>query len=169
MFDLSFDTQKEWVPMGRIGIVVKAVARLLQLIAGLVIFGVFFHQVKNARHAHNNAGSEWVYATVIGGFGWLTALLFLLPCLKPFVLFWWDLLLFILHAPIVGIFGKAFYGTVPAENTKLQIVYTGPNVHNMRVVVWFAVTSGILWLLTGIAGLLLLLRLRRMLKKQDTV
>jgi hypothetical protein len=169
MFDLSFDPQREWIPLGKPGIIVKAVARFIQFITGLVIFGIFLHQVENARHNHNNAGSAWVYAAVVGGFGWITALIFLLPFLKPFVFFWWDLLLFILHAPVVGIFGKAYYGAVPAEKPELQVVNAGPNVHEMRVVVWFAVTSGILWLLTGVAGLLLLLRLRRTLRKQNAV
>jgi hypothetical protein len=162
---IAFANQREYVPLGDVGLYTKLVIRVLQFLLGMILFGIFLHQVDEARQHNNPAGSAWIYAAVVGALSWATAAIFLVPCLKPFVFFWWDILLFLLHAPVIGIFGKAYYGgIIAAPPTKLQVVYTGPSYRTMRTSVWFAVASGLAWLVTGLIGLFLLLRLRRMCK-----
>jgi hypothetical protein len=167
---LCFQTQREYIPMGSAGLYSKLITRVLQFFFGMILFCIFLHQVDEARHHDNAADSAWIYAAAVGALSWVTAAVFLVPCLNPFVIFWWDLLIFLLHAPVIGIFGKAYYvGNITAPPTKLQVVYTGPNYKTMRIVIWFAVASGIMWLLTGLFGLFLLLRLRRMCKQEEVV
>jgi branched-subunit amino acid transport protein len=162
--------EKEHIPCGKLGHWGQIIVRLLQWVSALIIFAIFLDAVVKAHINHGSAGSAWVYAAFVGGLSWLTATLFWLPFVKSFVFFWFDFLLFILHTPVVGIFGKAYYSTKgSAEHTDPQTVYVGPVILTMDVVVIFAVISGILWLISGLWGLFVMLRFRRKLKKHDSV
>ena len=66
--------------------------RFFQLVLGLAIVGLYGGDVNNARIQNKYADPKWVYAVVVGSISSVTALVFMVPFIKTYRLFAWDVI-----------------------------------------------------------------------------
>lgn len=136
------------------------VVRGLQFVLGLVIVGLYGHRVdKQHRDAQENGGShfspEWVFGLIVAGLSSITAVVFAVAApfgavsnrCKTSRLFSWDLTLFLLWIVVFGIFGGIFLHRDSDDS------YKGSNTTVEKSAVWVDLVNAILWLTSGIYGL----------------
>ena len=75
---------------GFIGFLVHTIVRFFQFVLALTVLGLYGTDLNNARIHGVPGDSKWVFAEVVGGIAALTALVFMVPFLKTYVLFGWD-------------------------------------------------------------------------------
>ncbi|MCJ1372114.1 hypothetical protein MMC20_003335 [Loxospora ochrophaea] len=133
-------------PGGLITVIVNLTLRFFQLVLALTVAGLYGVDLNNARKHGVYADSKWVYAEVVAGFASLTALIYMVPFVKSYVAFGWDLILFIMWIALFGIFGKMYIHAKPQEDAGIQ---------RMKNAVWVDLVNMLLWLVTAVMGALL--------------
>jgi hypothetical protein len=131
---------------GFIGFIVHTVIRFFQFVLALVVCGLYGVDLTAAREQHYHADGKWVYAEVVGTLAALTALIFMVPFFKTYLLFGWDLIIFILWTALFGIFGKLYIHERAEGDGAIQ---------RMKNAVWVDLTNMLLWLITAIYGLIM--------------
>lgn len=162
-----YERQLEWMPMGMPGVWAKMACRFLQFVLGLTIFGVYCADLVAAGSKHVPLNSAWLFATTLGGITTVTAVLYLLPCFHSYLFFWWDWIIVILHAGLIGVFAKAYIAhSKPTENPK-DFTLFGPDFGRQRSAAYIDIISGILWLGTAVLSTLIFMKIRRSKKTAE--
>ena len=162
-----YEKQLPWMPFGMPGIWLKVGCRFLQFVLGITIFGIYCADLVAAGKHHATPHSAWLLATIVGGFSSITAILYLLPCFHSYLFFWWDWILVILYAGVIGVFGKAYIAhEKPSENPK-DFKLFGPDFGRQRSAAYIDCVSGISWLATAILSTIIFLKIRRAKKNGE--
>lgn len=149
------------------GVWLKVGFRFLQFVFGLTIFGIYCADIVAAGTHNATPNSAWLLATVVGGFSAVTAILYLLPCFHSYLFFWWDWMLVVLYAGVIGVFGKAYIAHGKhTENPKDFKLY-GPNFNRQRSAAYLDCISGTLWLATAVMSTIIFLKIRRAKKSGE--
>lgn len=74
-------------------VITNLVLRFLQFIFAVAVLGLYGTELSNARKNHTGDYSKWVYAEVVGVLSAVTCLVYVLPKLKSYWAFGWDLVL----------------------------------------------------------------------------
>lgn len=135
--------------MGLFGFALSYVAftavHIVQFALALTVCGLYGIDLQRAHDAGVNADPKWVYAEVVGGLSALTAVLYLVPFILRFWLVWaWNLVLFILWIALFGVFGKMYIHEDPEGDA---------GVRRMKSAVWVDLASALLWFLTFLGAL----------------
>ncbi|KAF2150233.1 hypothetical protein K461DRAFT_217845, partial [Myriangium duriaei CBS 260.36] len=121
--------------------------RFLQLLLALVICGVYGLDIHNARKSGYRQDGRWVFALVTAGLSGLSCLVYVLPKLKSYWFWAWDLILSIMWVAVFGIFAKLYVRTHPTIH---QV-----HARKMRNAVWVDLVNMLLWFVTFITGLVI--------------
>lgn len=76
-----------------VGFIINAVLRFLQFVFAIAVIGLYATDISNARKGHEHQDSRWVYAVVVAVLSAITCLVFVVPKLKSYLAFGWDLVL----------------------------------------------------------------------------
>ncbi|KAF2430833.1 hypothetical protein EJ08DRAFT_733849 [Tothia fuscella] len=156
---MAFTTQFDYHIGGLIGTYIKTFIRCLQILLGLIIIGIYASDLGAGISHGASPHPHWTYAVVVGTLSVITAAVYLIPFVPAYFMFGWDFILVVLHAALVGVFGRDYVhpkmGEVAPEGT------VHPDVRRMHNTVFVDVVSGILWLITGSMGMLVFFRVRR--------
>jgi len=128
--------------------IINLVLRFLQLIFALAVIGLYAQDLHKAHKEKKYTDGKWVFATVVGSFSAVTALIFgIIPFLASYttvaILFAWDIILFILWCGVFGLFGSMYIHA----NAAFQ-----PGIERMKNAVWIDLICLLLWFVTGIVG-----------------
>jgi hypothetical protein len=158
---------QDYAAGGKIGKGLKFFLRTLQIVFGIAIVGAYASDLGTAAKNHAGAHSDWIYGVVVGGICAITAAIYCVPSVKSFALFWLDLVIVILHAALIGIFGRAYLHYPKGQSYNTGDI--GPDPKKMRNMVWVDVVSGLFWLCTGAGGFVQFMIVRRRSKPQSPV
>ena len=78
---------------GFAGFIFSTVLRFLQLVLALTVVGLYGGYVNDARLAHKYADGNYVYAVVVGSLAALTAVVYMVPFIKTYKVFAWDVVI----------------------------------------------------------------------------
>ncbi len=76
-----------------VAFIINAVLRFLQFVFAIAVIGLYGTDISNARKGHEHQDSRWVYAMVVATLSAITCLVFVIPKLKSYLAFAWDLVL----------------------------------------------------------------------------
>lgn len=135
--------------MGLFGMTISYLAfsaiHIVQFALAITVCGLYGVDLHRAAQAGKYQDSKWVYAEVVGGLSAFTAILYLVPFILRFWLVWaWNLVLFILWIALFGVFGK-MYIHEDAEGDS--------GVQRMKNAVWVDLANALLWLITFLGAL----------------
>lgn len=117
---------------------------IVQFALALTVCGLYGVDLSRANKEGVYTDSKWVYAEVVGALSAVTAILYLIPFIVRFWLIWaWNLVLFILWIALFGVFGKMYIN----ENAEGD-----SGVQRMKNAVWVDLVNALLWLLTAVGS-----------------
>lgn len=124
--------------------IVFSAIHILQFALAITVCALYGIDLSRANKQGTYIDSKWVYAEVVGGLSAFTAVLYLVPFILRFWLVWaWNLVLFILWIALFGVFGK-MYINEDAEGDS--------GVQRMKNAVWVDLVNAILWFLTFVGA-----------------
>ncbi|KAF3768587.1 hypothetical protein M406DRAFT_349783 [Cryphonectria parasitica EP155] len=134
--------------MGVFGFALSYIAfsalHIVQLALGLAVCGLYGQDLHRAHDAGVYTDSKWVYAVIVGALSAFTAIVYLIPFVLRIWLVWaWDLVLFVLWIALFGVFGKMYIHENPEGDSGIQ---------RMKNAVWVDLVSALLWLLLAVAA-----------------
>ncbi|PSR94015.1 hypothetical protein BD289DRAFT_364082 [Coniella lustricola] len=134
--------------MGFFGFAISYMAfsaiHLVQFALALTVCGLYGVDLHRAHQAHAYTDGRWVYAEVVGGLSALTALVYFIPFVLRIWLVWvWDLILFVLWIALFGVFGKMYIHENPEGDSGIQ---------RMKNAVWVDLVCALLWLILAVAS-----------------
>ncbi|KEF60654.1 uncharacterized protein A1O9_02215 [Exophiala aquamarina CBS 119918] len=119
------------------------ILRLLQLVAGLVVVGMYGKYLNRAVKVDVYADGKWVYAVVVGSVAAASAITFM--CAAGFlhfgtvaVCFAWDWVLVILFAALTGIFGSMYMPERVEMDEDIQYMKIAVIFDLINLGLWFA-------------------------------
>lgn len=125
--------------------VVFTAIHVVQFALALTVCGLYGVDLSRARKNGAHADSKWVYAEVVGALSAVTAVLYLVPFILRFWLVWaWNLVLFILWIALFGVFGSMYIHERPEGDAGVQ---------RMKNAVWVDLASALLWFITFLGAL----------------
>jgi hypothetical protein len=138
-------------PGGKLGSIVALLVRLIQVILGITVIGLYAQYLDRARRAHVYQDGKWVFATVTGAVSAFVAMLHFVPRLGRII---WpaDVLLWFCWLVVFGIFGKMYITEDPEGDAGVQ---------RMKNAVWIDLINMLLWFLTASAGIALFFLAKR--------
>lgn len=111
---------------------------IVQFALSLAVCGLYGTDLHRARQAGAHADSRWVYAVVVGALSAFSALLYLVPfVLRVWLVWMWDVVLFVLWIALFGLFGSMYIGEDPEGDA---------GVRRMKNAVWVDLVGALLWL-----------------------
>ncbi|OAR01711.1 hypothetical protein LLEC1_03260 [Akanthomyces lecanii] len=130
------------------GYLAFAVVHFLLFVLGLAIIGLYATDVQRWRETHQHVQSKWVFAIIVGSLSSITCIAYLVPFVfhaLGFIAPIWNLVLFILHITLFGVFAKLFLHANTSRNGAVM---------RMKNAIWVDLTAALLWLLVtlGSAG-----------------
>ncbi|MCJ1463579.1 hypothetical protein MMC07_002187 [Pseudocyphellaria aurata] len=131
--------------------IANTILRFLQFVFAIAVLGLYGQDLRSMHKAGIKSEPRWVYAEVVGAFSAFTALVYVLPMVKSYLAFGWDVILFILWTAVFGLFGKLFIHEDPEGDGAIQ---------RAKNAVWVDLINMLLWLVTAISGGLLFFRNR---------
>ena len=72
---------------------VNLLIRFIQFVFAIAVIGLYGTDISNARKGHEHQDSRWIYAEVVAALSAITCLVFMVPGLKSYIAFGWDLVL----------------------------------------------------------------------------
>ena len=135
-------------PGGAIGSWIRIFLRFMQLVLALTVCGLYGSDLHAASTHGAKSNSGWLYAVVVGAITAVTCLVYFAPIVKSWVLWPWDLILFLLWTAVFGHFATIFLHANPADFKAGQ----GPSYTPMHNAVWVDLTCMLLWFSTGMMG-----------------
>jgi len=121
-----------------------SILHFFQLILAITVCGLYGVDLRAAASQGKPPDSRWVFAEVVGGFSAFTALLYFIPFILRFAVFWmWNTALFILWISLFGLFGSMYIKENAEGNADVQ---------RMKNAVWVDLVNALLWLVAAIAG-----------------
>lgn len=131
-------------------VITNLTLRFLQFIFAVAVLGLYGTELSNARKNHTGDYSKWVYAEVVGVLSAVTCLVYVLPKVKSWWAFGWDLVLFILWVAVFGVFGKIYIHAKPVNG----------GVKRMKNAVWVDLVNMLLWLVTTVVSVVAFFTMR---------
>lgn len=111
-------------------------------IAVCALYGIDLHR---ASKEGKYMDSKWVYAEVVVGLSAFTTVLYLVPFILRFWLVWaWNLILFILWIALFGVFGNMYIREDAEGDSGIQ---------RMKNAVWVDLVNALLWFFTFLGAL----------------
>lgn len=128
--------------------ILNVTLRFLQLVFGIAVIGLYAQDLNRAHKMKKYTDGKWVFATVVGTLGAVSALIYgLLPLVfsafSVAILFAWDVILFILWTAVFGLFGSMYI------NAKVEMQ---SGVKRMKNAVWIDLINMLLWFVSAIVG-----------------
>lgn len=160
-----YDKQLEHMPCGMPGVWIKVGCRFLQFVLGITIFGIYCADIVAAGNHNAKPNGSWLLATVVGGLSAVTAIIYCIPSVFSYLLFWWDWVLVILHSGVIGVFAKAYLAHKQESENGDDFKLYGPDFGKQKVAAVLDCMSGCLWLVTAIMSTSIFLKIRRENKK----
>ena len=80
-------------------LIVNWVLRFLQFVFAVAVIGLYAQDLKKAHKEHKYTDSKWAYAVAVGTLSAVTALVYVVPKLKSYWAFGWDLVLLYVIRP----------------------------------------------------------------------
>lgn len=77
----------------RVSQILNLAIRFLQFVLALTVLGLYGTDLDNARKQGKYTDSKWVFAEVVGALAAVTALIYMLPLLKYYWTFGWDVVI----------------------------------------------------------------------------
>lgn len=74
-------------------VIINLTLRFLQFIFAVAVLGLYGTELSDARKNHTGDDSKWVFAVVVGVLSAVTCLVYVLPKVKSWWAFGWDLVL----------------------------------------------------------------------------
>ncbi|EON65715.1 hypothetical protein W97_04954 [Coniosporium apollinis CBS 100218] len=136
----------------KLGLWARIAIRALQFIFAITVAGLYGTDLANAQKANKYADSKWVYAEVVAALSAITVLVYLIPFIKTWIFFIWDVILFILWTAVFGVFGQLYINEKPEGNGGIQ---------RMKNAVWIDLINMLLWFVTACYGAFLFFFHRR--------
>lgn len=125
--------------------VVFSAIHIVQFALAITVCGLYGVDLHRASQEHKYQDSKWVYAEVVGGLSAFTTILYLVPFILRFWLVWvWNLVLFILWIALFGVFGSMYIHEDAEGNSGVQ---------RMKNAVWVDLASALLWFITFLGAL----------------
>lgn len=78
---------------GFVGFLVHTVIRFFQFVFAVTALGLYGEQITGQRNTMGHADGRWIFVEVVAGLSAITALIFMVPFVKTYLAFGWDLLL----------------------------------------------------------------------------
>ena len=137
---------------GALGAFTRLFIRFFQFLLAITVAGLYGVDLHNANKANKYTDAKWVFAEVVAGLSAVTVLVYCIPVVLRLQRFWaaWDLVLFILWASVLGVFGSIYIGAKPSPQQGGQ--------RRMKNAVWVDLTNMLLWLVTTAYGIIIWLR-----------
>ncbi|CAN8100004.1 unnamed protein product [Discula destructiva] len=127
-----------------ISYIVFSFIHIVQFALALAVCGLYGQDLTRARNNDSYVDSKWVFAVVVGALSALTAVLYLIPFILRFWLVWaWNMVLFILWIALFGVFGAMYIHEDPEGDSGVQ---------RMKNAVWVDLVSALLWLLMAVGA-----------------
>ncbi|TKX19759.1 hypothetical protein C1H76_7957 [Elsinoe australis] len=152
----SFRAARYWSNNGVWGLPIRVTLRTSQFVLAMTVIGLYSPDLVSDTHNNRRADSLWVYATMVGS---LSALICIVHCFVTVTrLGWWtiDWVLFILWTALFGSMGSIYIGGDASDYQDVT-----QSVTRMKVALWFDLLNMLLWLATGIYGMVFCVRARR--------
>ena len=136
-------------------LILNYILRFSQLVLALTVCGLYGTDLNAARKVHAYADGKWVYAVVVASLSAVTAVIYMVPRVKSYMAFGWDVILFILWTAVFGIFGKLYiHANAQGDG----------GITRMKRAVWIDLVNMLLWLVTaGMSTVMFFLRGRQTL------
>ncbi|KAF6239155.1 hypothetical protein HO173_003028 [Letharia columbiana] len=131
-------------------VIANLTLRFLQFIFAVAVLGLYGTELSDARKNHTGDYSKWSYAEVVGVLSAVTCLVYVLPKVKSWWAFGWDLVLFILWVAVFGVFGKIYIHAKPVNG----------GVKRMKNAVWVDLVNMLLWLVTAVVSVVIFFTMR---------
>ncbi len=77
----------------KLGLWARIAIRALQFVFAITVCGLYGTDISRARKDGNGMDSRWVFAEVVAGLSAITVLIYVIPFLKSWILFVWDVVL----------------------------------------------------------------------------
>lgn len=152
----SFRAARYWSNNGAWGLPIRVALRTSQFVLAMTVIGLYSPDLVFDTHNNRRADSLWVYAAMVGS---LSALVCIVHCFVTVTrLGWWtiDWVLFILWTALFGSMGSIYIGGDAGDYQDVT-----QSVIRMKVALWFDLLNMLLWLATGIYGMVFCVRARR--------
>jgi hypothetical protein len=156
-----YDKHLEHMPLGMVGVWMKLGCRFLQFVLGVTIFGIYCADMVAASSHNAIPNGAWLLATTVGGLSAVTAIIFCIPCVFSYLLFWWDWIIVILHSGVIGVFSKAYIAHKKESENNDEFKLYGPDFGRQKAAAILDCISGCLWLGTAIMSTSIFLKIRR--------
>ncbi|SLM34797.1 Marvel domain [Lasallia pustulata] len=118
--------------------ILHAILRFLQFVLALTVAGLYGAQLDDQRKHGGHGDSRWIYAEVVAALSAVTCILYMIPLVRSYLFFAWDLILFILWVALFGLFGKLYIKKNAHHDSSVQ---------KMKNAVWVDLINMLLWLL----------------------
>lgn len=134
--------------MGLLGFTISYIGfsalHIVQFALAITVCGLYGVDLQRAHVEHKYIDSKWIYAEVVGAISALTAVLYLVPFILRFWLVWaWNIILFILWIALFGVFGKMYIHEDPEGDA---------GITRMKNAVWVDLASALIWLFLALAA-----------------
>jgi len=74
-------------------LILNLVLRFLQFVFAITVCGLYGTDLNNAHKEHRYTDSKWAYAVVVGALSAVTAVVYVVPKIKSYWAFGWDVVL----------------------------------------------------------------------------
>jgi len=125
------------------GKIILGILRLLQLVLGCAVIGLYGQYLHWAAQQHEHADGRWIWAVIVASLSALTAIIYALPFFPLRFFFIWDCLLFFFWLVVFAIFAKLYIHEDPEGSHQIQ---------QMRDAVWLDLVNWILWMISAVVG-----------------
>lgn len=134
------------------GAALRAILRVIQLLLGLSILGVYGAELAYARAMDRPLDGRWVFAVVIAGLSILTSIVYMVPLFRSYWGWAWDWILVVMTAAVFGIFAKIY---LPMPYTDTMTDQEQAMLQRSKNGAWVDMISMIFWIISAITGTLL--------------
>ncbi|KAG0633921.1 hypothetical protein HOY80DRAFT_1012744 [Tuber brumale] len=121
----------------------RLILRILQILISLAASGIYGRDLQSATRKGERADPRWVFAEVVVGVSIVLAIVYLLPFVRSFRMFYLDGIVFLFWVVLLGIFGMLF-GRVDCRGAG--------DCRRMKGGIWVDVVGVLLWFATFVGG-----------------
>ncbi|KAF7506447.1 hypothetical protein GJ744_011801 [Endocarpon pusillum] len=124
-------------------IAVHASLRFLQFVLGATVTALYGKSLVSPSKPAQYDRTKWTYAVAVACMSLLTAVACMMPYVRRFITWPWDLLLFILWIVVLGIFAGLCLDNGPRKDGSTRKV---------KSAAFFDLANMLLWFITGLLG-----------------
>lgn len=73
--------------------ILHAILRFLQFVLAITVIGLYGAQLNDQRKHGGHGDSRWIYAEVVAALSAVTCIVYMIPLIKSYLFFAWDVIL----------------------------------------------------------------------------